>query len=92
MIGIFVNVGIGGGIINVVIGKIVIDESYVVIDVDKDGDFDGLFVVGIGCIGICMVGVYVGVIVNSGVIIVKGNNFVGIWLGGLLIGVFMYDG
>ncbi len=82
----------GGGITNAAAGKIIIDESYVPTDVDKDGDLDGPFAAGTGRTGIRTAGAYTGAIVNSGAITVKGNNSAGIWLGGPLTGAFTHDG
>jgi hypothetical protein len=90
--GIFANAATGGGITNAATGKIIIDESYVATDTDKDGDLDGSFAAGTGRTGIRTAGAYTGAIVNSGAITVKGNNSAGIWLGGPLTGAFTHDG
>ncbi|MBC3940840.1 autotransporter domain-containing protein [Sphingomonas albertensis] len=90
--GILANAGTGGGITNAAAGKIIVDESYVATDTDKDGDLDGPFAAGTGRTGIRTAGAYTGAIVNSGAITVKGNDSAGIWLGGPLTGAFTHDG
>ncbi|MES3153881.1 autotransporter outer membrane beta-barrel domain-containing protein [Sphingomonas faeni] len=90
--GILASAGTGGGISNAATGKIIIDESYVATDTDKDGDLDGPFAAGTGRTGIRTAGSYAGAIVNSGAITVKGNTSAGIWLGGPLTGAFTHDG
>ncbi len=88
--GILGNAGTGGGITNS--GKIILDETYVATDTDKDGDVDGPFAAGTGRTGIRTAGAYAGAIVNSGSVTVQGNNSAGIWLGGPLTGAFTHDG
>ncbi len=88
--GILANAGTGGGITNS--GKIILDETYVATDTDKDGDLDGPFAAGSGRTGIRTAGAYTGAIVNSGTVTVQGNNSAGIWLGGPLTGAFTHDG
>ncbi|RZM25830.1 MAG: autotransporter domain-containing protein, partial [Sphingomonas sp.] len=88
--GILANAGTGGGITNS--GKIILDETYVATDTDKDGDVDGPFAAGTGRTGIRTAGAYAGAIVNSGSVTVQGNNSAGIWLGGPLTGAFTHDG
>ncbi len=88
--GILANAGTGGGIANS--GKIILDETYVATDTDKDGDLDGPFAAGTGRTGIRTAGAYTGAIVNSGTITVQGNTSAGIWLGGPLTGAFTHDG
>jgi len=90
--GVLANAGTGGGITNAAAGKIIVDESYVATDTDKDGDLDGPFAAGTGRTGIRTAGAYTGAIVNSGAITVKGNDSAGIWLGGPLAGAFTHDG
>ncbi|TXC70624.1 autotransporter outer membrane beta-barrel domain-containing protein [Sphingomonas ginsenosidivorax] len=88
--GLLANAGTGGGITNS--GKIILDETYVATDTDKDGDLDGPFAAGSGRTGIRTSGAYAGAIVNSGSVTVQGNNSAGIWLGGPLTGAFTHDG
>ncbi len=79
-----------GGILNS--GKIIVDETYEATDADKDGDIDGPFAVGSNRFGIRTAGAFAGDIVNSGTILVEGNDSAGIQLGGLLTGNIVHDG
>ena len=58
--GILANANTGGGITNAAAGKIIVDESYVATDTDKDGDLDGPFAAGTGRTGIRTAGAYTG--------------------------------
>jgi hypothetical protein len=88
--GIQANAGVSGGITNT--GKITVDEAYTPTDSDNDGDLDGPFAVGSNRFGIHTLGAFTGNIVNSGTILVEGNDSAGILLGGPLTGNFVHDG
>lgn len=88
--GILANAGVSSGITNS--GKITIDEPYTATDNDNDGDLDGPFALGSGRFGIRTLGAFTGNIVNSGEILVEGNDSGGIKLGGPLTGNFIHDG
>jgi hypothetical protein len=88
--GILVNAGVTGGITNT--GKIIVDETYVQVDTDKDGDLDGPFAQGTNRAGIRTLGAFTGTIAHSGEITVKGNDSAGITLGGPLTGNFTHTG
>jgi len=88
--GIAAEAGTGGDIVNA--GTITIDETYTAEDIDNDGDPDGPFAVGTGRAGIRTLGAHTGNIVNSGEIVVEGNQSAGIVLGGALAGDFTHDG
>jgi hypothetical protein len=88
--GIQANAGVTGGITNS--GKITVDEGFSPTDSDKDGDLDGAFAIGSNRFGIRALGAFTGNIVNSGTILVEGNDSAGILLGGPLTGNFVHDG
>jgi hypothetical protein len=88
--GILAQPGVRGGIANA--GKIIVDETYVPTDTDKDGDLDGPFAQGTRRTGIRTAGAFTGGIANTGEITVKGNDSAGVFLGGPLTGAFTHDG
>ena len=88
--GILANAGVTSGITNS--GKVTIDENYTATDIDNDGDLDGPFALGSDRFAIRTAGAFAGNIVNSGTILVEGNNSGGIQLGGTLTGNFGNDG
>ncbi|WP_426162784.1 autotransporter outer membrane beta-barrel domain-containing protein [Sandarakinorhabdus sp. DWP1-3-1] len=67
-------------------GSITIDETYVAVDTDKDGDLDGSFATGTRRAGIRTAGAFTGSIASTGTITVEGNDSAGIALGGPLTG------
>ncbi|MEH3121585.1 MAG: autotransporter domain-containing protein [Sphingomonas phyllosphaerae] len=73
-------------------GKLIVDETYVPADTDKDGDLDGPFAQGARRFGIRTAGRFNGNIANSGEITVKGNDSAGIFLGGATSGNVTHDG
>ena len=85
-----VGANLGGGIVNS--GKIIVDETFAAVDDDKDGDLDGPFALGGNRFGIRTNGAFTGNIVNSGGILVEGNDSAGISLGGPLTGNLVHDG
>ncbi|GAA3713878.1 autotransporter outer membrane beta-barrel domain-containing protein [Sphingomonas cynarae] len=89
-IGILAQAGVRSEIVNT--GKIIIDETYAVIDLDKDGDLDGLLAQGAGRTGIRTAGMFTGTISNGGEITVEGNDSAGIYLGGTLTGTLTHGG
>ncbi|WP_076070331.1 autotransporter outer membrane beta-barrel domain-containing protein [Sphingomonas montana] len=91
-VGIGAGRGTGGGITNR--GRIVIDEAYVPVDTDRDGDLDGGLAQGNGRFGIRTDGAYAGTVANAigGAITVEGNDSAGIWLGGPLTGNLDHSG
>jgi len=89
-VGIDAVAGTGGGISNS--GTITIDEGYAPADADNDGDLDGPLASGTGRFGIRTAGGYAGTIVQSGRIVVEGNDSAGILLGGPLSGALSHDG
>ncbi|CCA90908.1 autotransporter outer membrane beta-barrel domain-containing protein [Novosphingobium sp. PP1Y] len=89
-VGIAASAGTSGDIVNS--GTITIDEPYEPTDEDKDGDLDGPFALGSNRYGIRTTGAHTGKIVNSGKIVVEGNDSAGIALGGPLTGDFVHDG
>ncbi|AIT82044.1 autotransporter outer membrane beta-barrel domain-containing protein [Novosphingobium pentaromativorans] len=89
-VGIVAESGTSGEIVNT--GTITIDEPYEPADDDKDGDLDGPFALGSNRYGIRTLGAHSGKIVNSGKIVIEGNDSAGIALGGPLTGDFVQDG
>ena len=73
-------------------GSITIDETYTPTDTDNDGDKDGPFAQGARRFGIRTLGNFTGNILNSGSIVVEGNNSAGIALGGPLAGALTNSG
>jgi hypothetical protein len=88
--GIVANAGVASGISN--IGTITLDESYVPVDADKDGDLDGPFATGSNRAGVRTLGGFTGAISNTGTITVAGNDSYGIVLGGPLNGALTNNG
>jgi len=88
--GIGAAAGVNGQITNT--GKIIIDERYTAVDVDKDGDLDGPFAQGARRYGIRTDGAFTGTITNSGEITIKGTDSAGIALGGPLTGSLVQSG
>ena len=89
-IGIGAAAGVTGEIANS--GKIIIDETYTPVDIDKDGDLDGPFAQGARRTGIRTSGAFTGNITNSGEITIKGNDSAGIALNGPLTGNLVQSG
>nr|WP_157027550.1 autotransporter domain-containing protein [Sphingomonas horti] len=73
-------------------GKIVIGETYVATDTDKDGDLDGPFSKQARNAGIKTSGAFAGNVTNSGAISVRGNESAGIMLSGPLTGNLTQSG
>ncbi len=88
--GILAVAGSSGAIVNT--GKITIDETYVAVDSDKDGDLDGPFAQGARRFGIHTAGAFIGNITSTGTISIEGNDSAGIALGGPLTGGFETGG
>ncbi|WP_230482905.1 autotransporter outer membrane beta-barrel domain-containing protein [Sphingomonas sp. Leaf21] len=89
-IGVGAAAGVSGEIANT--GKIIVDESYTPVDIDKDGDLDGPFAQGARRTGIRTAGAFTGAIGNSGEITVEGNDSAGIYLSGPLTGSLAQSG
>ncbi|WP_375244523.1 autotransporter domain-containing protein [Sphingomonas parapaucimobilis] len=89
-VGIGAAAGVKGEITNT--GKIIIDENYVPVDIDKDGDLDGPFAQGARRTGIRTAGAFVGNITNGGEITIKGNDSAAIYLNGPLTGNLVQSG
>lgn len=88
--GILAQAGVASGITNS--GKIIIDETYAPVDLDKDGDLDGPFAQGSSRAAIRTAGTFTGTIAHSGEITVEGNDSFGIVLGGPLTGNLNHTG
>ncbi len=84
--GILANPGLAGDITNT--GTITLDENYTPTDGDNDGDLDGPFAQGNNRFGIRVLGggTYTGNVVNSGTILVEGNQSAGIAIDSALTG------
>lgn len=89
-VGIQANAGVTGSITSS--GSITIDESYTPADTDNDGDKDGPFAQGARRYAIRTLGGLTGNVLNSGTIVVEGNNSGGISLGGTLAGGLTHSG
>lgn len=89
-VGIGAAAGVTGEITNT--GKIIIDETYTPVDIDKDGDLDGPFAQGARRTGIRTAGAFTGTITNSGEITVEGNDSAAIYLNGPLTGNLVQSG
>ncbi|WP_314375105.1 autotransporter outer membrane beta-barrel domain-containing protein [Sphingomonas paucimobilis] len=89
-IGIGATAGVQGEITNT--GKIILDESYTPVDLDKDGDLDGPFAQGARRTGIRTAGAFTGAITNGGEITIEGNDSAGIFLAGPLTGNLVQSG
>ena len=89
-VGIGAAAGVTGEITNT--GKIIIDETYTPVDIDKDGDLDGPFAQGARRTGIRTAGAFTGAITNSGEITVEGNDSAAIYLNGPLTGNLVQSG
>ncbi|WP_343525885.1 autotransporter domain-containing protein [Sphingomonas sp.] len=89
-IGIGANAGASGEITNT--GKIILDESYTPVDIDKDGDLDGPFAQGARRTGIRTAGAFTGNVTNGGEITIEGNDSAAIRLGGPLTGNLVQSG
>ncbi|HIV79301.1 MAG TPA: autotransporter domain-containing protein [Candidatus Sphingomonas excrementigallinarum] len=89
-VGIGAAAGVTGEITNT--GKIIIDETYTPVDIDKDGDLDGPFARGARRTGIRTAGAFTGAITNSGEITVEGNDSAAIYLNGPLTGNLVQSG
>ncbi|MBB5686594.1 autotransporter outer membrane beta-barrel domain-containing protein [Sphingobium boeckii] len=84
------NAGTAGTIANS--GKIIVDENYTPTDTDKDGDLDGPFAQGARRYGIRTLDGFTGNVINSGSIVIEGNDSAGIALGGPLAGSLNHSG
>ncbi|HEY1604893.1 MAG TPA: autotransporter domain-containing protein [Allosphingosinicella sp.] len=73
-------------------GNIQIDETFTAADTNGDGILDPPYASGTGRFGIHALGAMTGNIVNSGTIIIKGNNSAGIALDGTLTGSLTSSG
>ncbi len=91
-IGIRAEAGLTGSITNAANAKIIIDETYVPADDDKDGDVDGPVAAGTGRYGIRTMGAFTGDIINNGQISVEGKDSAAVQTGGRLDGKFVTDG
>uniref|UniRef100_UPI00286D8E2B beta strand repeat-containing protein n=1 Tax=Sphingomonas sp. TaxID=28214 RepID=UPI00286D8E2B len=90
--GILANPNLTGNITNS--GTITLDENYTPTDTDNDGDLDGVFAQGSNRYGIHVLsgGTFTGAIVNSGRIIIEGNDSAGIAIDSPLIGSIANSG
>jgi hypothetical protein len=73
-------------------GTITIDETYTPTDTDNDGDLDGLFAIGTGRAAIRIDGALTGNLVQTGTIVVEGNNSAGIRANGPITGAVTHEG